>query len=521
MVRGVLCFANGVKEKDIFITTDSRMKSSAAASSELPRDAIEQLLQQVIEFTPSGIVLTGTDGRIVLVNAELERMFGHSRADLLDCPIESLLPKRFRSAHVMFREGKSSEFGSRSPSTGRELFGLRADGTEFPMEVAIHSLQTANGMMVVETIVDISVRKRLERMFQRIVEAAPCGMVMIDAQGGIVLVNPQAETMFGYARDELIGSRLEILLPERFRGAHGAHRLDFAAVPSMRQMGVGRDLTARRKDGSEFPVEIGLSPVPGEDDGLVLATVTDITRRKAMQLELRQANSNLEEFTYAASHDLKSPLRGISDLVEWIVEDLGGAEPQEVSRNLGRVRDRVQRLERVIDDLLAYAHAGTTFTDAVQVDLDGLLGGILELLPRPAGFNVSVNIKAKPFITNKAPLESVLRNLINNAFKHHDRVSGEITIRVEDIGRYCVFTISDDGPGIPPTSQERVFRIFQTLAADGHDHSGIGLALSKRLVEAHGGWIKLDSTAGTRGTSFHVWWPRFQYRKTPDHTGMP
>ncbi len=144
-------------------------------------------------------------------------------------------------------------------------------------------------------------RNIAEELMRRIVEAAPCGMVMIDAEGSIVLVNPQAESMFGYARGELIGHPLETLLPERFRGAHGRHRCQFADAPSMRQMGVGRDLTARRKDGAEFPVEIGLSPVPGEEGGLVLAAVTDITRHKAMQLELSQANANLEEFTYAAS----------------------------------------------------------------------------------------------------------------------------------------------------------------------------------------------------------------------------
>jgi PAS domain S-box-containing protein len=359
-------------------------------------------------------------------------------------------------------------------------------------------------------------RDSAEELMQRIVEAAPCGMVMIDTEGSIVLVNPRAESMFGYARGELIGNPLEKLLPERFRGAHGAHRHQFAGTPSMRQMGVGRDLAARRKDGSEFPVEIGLSPVPGDEGGLVLAAVTDITRHKDMQLELRQANANLEEFTYAASHDLKSPLRGISDLVEWIVEDLGGAEPQEVSRNLGRIRDRIQRLESVIDDLLAYARAGTAFTDAVHVDPKELLPGILELLPRPVGFTVNLEISAQPFVTNKTPLESVLRNLINNAIRHHDLAAGHIVIGVADVGRHCVFTVTDDGPGIPPASQERVFRIFQSLATETREHSGIGLALSKRLVEAHGGWIKVDSTAGVRGTAFHVWWPRFQYRKTPD-----
>jgi PAS domain S-box-containing protein len=498
---------------------DQLTLSSIDLQIEPPRVAIEGLLQQLIEFAPGGVALTMMDGRIVLVNAELERMFGYSRSGLLDSRIEKLLPKQFRSQHAKSRDAAAGDPRLHAPGARRELIGLHANGAEFPIEISINPMQTVRGMMMVESISDISERKVLERMSERIVEAVPCGMVMIDGQGRVVLVNQLAESMFGYSRAELIGCPLEMLLPERYRSAHGALRESFAAAPSTRQMGAGRDLTARRKDGSEFPVEIGLNPVPGDDGGLVLAAVTDISRRKSMQLELRQANSNLEEFTYAASHDLKSPLRGISDLVEWITEDLGGAEPQEVSRNLGRVRDRVQRLERVIDDLLAYARAGTAFTDAVQVDLEDLIAGILEVLPRPAGLSVTVEIKAKPFVTNKAPLESVLRNLTNNAFKHHDLAVGNIEIRIEDVGRYCVFTVSDDGPGIPPASHERVFRIFQTLATETRDHSGIGLALSKRLVEAHGGWIKIESSAGVRGTAFHVWWPRFQYRKTPDPAG--
>jgi PAS domain S-box-containing protein len=348
-------------------------------------------------------------------------------------------------------------------------------------------------------------------LMRTIVECAPCGMVMIDAQGAIALVNPLAESMFGYAREELIGRPVEILLPERLRTSHHAHRRHFAAAPSMRQLGVGRDLIARRKDGSEFPVEIGLNSMAGDEAGLVLAAVTDITRRTAMQRELRQANADLEEFTYAASHDLKAPLRGISDLVEWIVEDLGGAQPHQVTRNLERVRERIQRLEGVIDELLAFAHAGMTIAGAVRVDPEAVIAGILELLPRPPGFSISLGTQAKPFFTNKAPLESVLRNLIGNAVKHHDRPSGNIAIRVEDIGAYCVFTVADDGPGIPSAAQERVFRMFQPLATATREHSGIGLALSKRLVEAQGGWIKLDSTEGVRGTAFRVGWPRLAH----------
>jgi signal transduction histidine kinase len=278
-------------------------------------------------------------------------------------------------------------------------------------------------------------------------------------------------------------------------------------------MGVGRDLTARRKDGTEFSVEIGLNPVPGEEGGLVLAAVTDITRRKAMELELQQANANLEEFSHAASHDLKSPLRGIADLIEWIVEDLGARVTPEVGRNFRRVEDRIRRLEQIIDDLLVYAKAGVTSTDVAPVDPRALIQGVLELQPLPPGFQISVRVAAGPFVTARTPLEAVLRNLIGNAARHHDRETGNIEIRVEDAGRYCLFTVSDDGPGIPVAAQERVFRMFQTLSPTNSGGSGIGLALSKRFVESHGGRIALESADGVRGTSFRVWWPRFQWRK--------
>lgn len=277
-------------------------------------------------------------------------MFGYSRDQLLESPIERLIPERFRPGHAQLRSGNAADRISRAMGAGRELFGQRTDGSEFPIEIGINVLQTLDGVMVIETIVDISVRKGMERMLQKTVGAAPYGMVMIHSRGRIVLVNPQTEVLFGYAREELIGQSVEMLLPERSCGLHGERRAEFTAVASMRQMGAGRDLTARRKDGTEFLVEVALNPVPSEEGGLVLAAVTDITSRRAMELEWRQANTNLEEFSYAASHDMKSPLKAIADLVDWIIEDLGSAAKPEVTRNPGRVTDRIGRLNWVIDD---------------------------------------------------------------------------------------------------------------------------------------------------------------------------
>jgi PAS domain S-box-containing protein len=466
----------------------------------------ERVLARTVEFAPNGVALLSADGLILLTNTELQRMFGYAKTELLEQSIEQLMPERFKAGHAALRAAGGKDI--QSTGAGRELLGRRADGTEFPIEIGLSILETSYGAMVLETIVDLSARERLERMFQKMVEAAPCGMVMIEPRGRIVLANQQLETMFGYARVELIGSPLEMLLPERFRTIHAGHRRAFAAAPAMRQMGVGADLTARRKDGSEFPVEIGLSPMPGEQGGLMLAAVSDISRRKSMELELRLANASIQEFRHTAVHDLKPPLRSISDLLEWIEEDLGTSASPEITRNLYRVCERIQHLDHLIGDLLNYSLAGTPSAEAVAVDPRTLLVEILETQPLPPTLRISLRVQATPFVTSKTALATALCNIIANALKRHDMGGGSLDVRAEEVDHYCVFTVSDDGPGIPFVEQERVFRVSHTLAPTGRGGAMNSLALSKRLVESHGGRITLSSTDGTRGASFRVWWPR-------------
>lgn len=280
-------------------------------------------------------------------------------------------------------------------------------------------------------------------------------------------------------------------------------------------MGRGRDLTALHSDGTELPVEIGLSRVRWQRQTMTLAAISDISQRKRLELELRQANANLEEFTYVASHDLHSPLRGISDLIEWIQGDLADDAPQEVVKNLGRISVRIARMERLIDDLLSYARAGRAATQYQFIKLGELVGDILEIEPIPEGFDVDLQLAVAPFQATKTPLETVLRNLISNAVKHHDRQRGQIHVLAREDDSYCEVSVIDDGPGIPGASKERVFKLFQTLTANERGSSGIGLALTKRLVEVHGGRIEVISPVSDgRGACFRFWWPRFPRRSS-------
>ncbi len=348
--------------------------------------------------------------------------------------------------------------------------------------------------------------------FRRIIEASPYGKVMVNTEGKIVLANAQLNRLFGYEPDELLGQPIEILLPERYREGHPKFREGYHAKPELRTMGAGRDLTALHKDGREFPVEIGLNPLETEQGMMIIAAVTDITVRKKLELELKQANTNLEEFTAVASHDLKSPLRGIADLVLFITEDLGDNIHPDIQHNLDRIGVRIRRMERLITDLLSYSRAGRAATELTLIHPKELIDALVEMQAPPSGFEIVITNSSAPFRAVQTPLETVLRNLISNAIKHHDRSEGRIEIKVEEAGSYCIFTVTDDGPGIPQVAHERVFKLFQTLATKKDDSSGIGLAVTKRMVECHGGRIILESTDGVRGSTFKFWWPRFARR---------
>ena len=470
------------------------------------------LLARAFNAAPNGFVLVGRDGVIVAANTALETMFGHAPGALVGRPLEGLLPDTAREAHVVLRGAFFERPEPRAMGAGRVLFARRADGQDFLVEIGLNPLSGPHGPLVLASVVDISERLALESAFRGLFDASPYGLLIVDDAGRIVMANRVIAESLGHTPAALGGQPLETLLPERYRGAHGGLMASYRATGEARMMGRGRDLTALHSDGSELPVEIGLSRVRWQRQMMTLAAISDISVRKRLELELRQANADLQEFTYVASHDLRSPLRGIADLVEWINGDLI-EPPSEVRRNLERIGQRIGRMERLIDDLLSYARAGRAATKFTQVELGALVRGILEIQPLPAGFELTLDLAVAPFPATHTPLETVLRNLLSNAVKHHDRSNGHIRVSARNDDSFCEISVADDGPGIPVIANDRIFKLFQTLTARESGGSGIGLALTKRLVEVHGGRIEVQSPLQDgRGACLRFWWPRFPRR---------
>jgi PAS domain S-box-containing protein len=474
-------------------------------------------VKQLVDAIPVGAMVTDDSGNIVYANTELLEVLGYQEDGLATKNLDSLLPSRFKSGHALLMQDYFKNPQKRQMGAERDLFALHRSGTEIPIEIGLNPIYIQQKLRVLITLIDISPRLGINKMFQRFLGVAPHGVLVADSAGKIRHVNTILCDYFGYSEEELINSPIEMLLPTRYRNKHHGLRASYSAAPDVRLMGAGRDLTALHKDGREFPVEIGLSPFEnGVDDKMTLVSLMDITERKRMEMSLKETNDNLEEFTYVASHDLRSPLRGISDLLVWIKEDLGEDIIPSVAKNIGRISVRISKMESLIEDLLKYARAGKEIADATDVHLETMIDNIIDFVEIPNAIKIEKNIKIESIATAPTPLETVLRNLISNAVKHHDKETGKLKIECYPENNLCHFKVCDDGPGIPEASLERIFRLFQTASSSGKNSSGIGLSVSRRLAETHGGRIKAENNIHQEGSTFHLWWPRFIRKDTHD-----
>jgi PAS domain S-box-containing protein len=473
-------------------------------------------LTSVINSVPIAIVMVDANGQIVLVNKQTELLFRYSSEQLLGEQVELLVPYRFRSGHPEMRNSYFRNPIARPMGMGRDLFGLRRDGTEFPIEIGLSPIHTNDGLFIVSAIVDITERKRLEARFRATVESAPTAMIMVDPAGTMVLVNRETAKIFGYNQEELLGAKVETLIPDRFRSNHPQLRTDYFADPEARPMGKGRDLYGLRKDGTEFPVEIGLNPLRTDEGAFILAAILDLTTRKKAEEQLRRSNealevSNLElqQFAYIASHDLQTPLRAIGGYAEFLKRDYQGKLGEDADNYLIRIVDGVQRMHTLVNDLLSYSRVESQsrpFTDVSLQDSFEDARLMLEASINEVGCEVTCG--SLPTVSgDRAQLAQLLQNLIGNAVKYHANESPRVRVSAELQDERWLVSVNDNGIGIPVNQRERIFEIFKRLhSQEAYPGTGIGLAVCRRIVHRHGGKIWAESEPG-QGSTFYFTLP--------------
>ena len=482
--------------------------------------------RDLLESTPDAIVMVNVTGRIVLVNSQAEQVFGYGRAELLGQPVEVLLPDRFRSGHLGYRADYFTQPRTRTMGAGLELYGLRKGGEEFPVEISLSPLSTEEGTMVMSAIRDITDRRKADKKFKDLLESAPDAMVIVNRAGMIDLVNSQAVKLFGWTREELLGQKIEALVPERFRARHPGYRIGFFAQPRPRSMGAGLELFGLRRDGTEFPVEISLSPLETEEGLFVSSAIRDVTERKRFEQTLRDKNVELENaalvrdrFFASMSHELRTPLNAIIGFTGTLLMKLPGPLNDEQEKQLRIVQTGARHLLSLINDLLDLAKldAGQANMEFENVDCNSVVEEVAATLRPEAekkGLSFTLSLADPPAIlrTDRRALSQIIINLTGNAIKFTERggVSLKQEHRADGESKFLAISVEDSGPGIAEQDQPRLFEAFsRAVAADRrkHEGTGLGLHLSRKLAEQLGGAITFKSDLG-RGSTFTLELPR-------------
>ena len=490
------------------------------------RKAAEKHLAQMegryrglLEAAPDAMVVVKPGGEIVLLNVQAEKQFGYRRDELVGQKVKNIIPEGFAERLIADGTRTAAQALEQQMGNGLELYGRRKNGSDFPIEIMLSPLESAEGILVTAAIRDISVRKaaeqhlaQMEGRYRGLLEAAPDAMVVVNPAGEIVLLNVQAENKFGYSRDELVGQQVKNIIPEGFAERLLADALRSVEDALAQQIGTGIELTGRRKDGSDFPIEIMLSPLESAEGILVTAAVRDITTRKKAEVhllqkmeELNRSNEELGQFAYIASHDLQEPLRMVASYTQLLSRRYKGKLDANADEFISYAVDGANRMQRLIQDLLAFSRIGTKGQDLLDISSEDALQQALTNLRsaiEESGAQVTHD-PLPPVMADETQLIQLFQNLVGNAIKYQTSGAPRVHVSTErNSAKKWIFSVRDNGLGIDPQYFEKIFGMFQRLhKREEFAGTGIGLAICKKIVERHGGTISVESQPG-QGSTF-------------------
>ena len=483
----------------------------------------ERKCSDLVQYSPDGIISLDKTGNFLSFNTAAEHMTGFSA--------EKVLGKHFTKIGILAEKSIQKtlkEFGLLLTGAERPPFELdiiRKDRTRRVMEVNARLIEQDDREAWLQLILrDITERKEAERALDRsenllrtIINATKDAMIAVGEDGFINLFNPAAEKMFGRKKDEMIGQPLDLLIPEQYRQRHRQYVKDyFVSKKPNRVIGNTLEVQAQHSEGYVLPIELSLSIGVVDNKRVVIAVARDITERKKAEqtleelnaalettnLELLRTNKELQEFAYITAHDLKTPLRAIGTLADWLSVDYADQFDDQGKENVRLLVTKAKQMSFLIDDILRYSGAGQNAQKPQDVDLNRILSEVIQEVAPPEHIRVTVENPLPTLVCKKTHIIQIFQNLLSNAIKYMDKPEGQITVRCTEQDDVWRFGVTDNGPGIEKKYFDKIFKIFQTLSPrEGVESTGIGLSIVKKLVELNKGAVWVESELG-QGSTF-------------------
>ncbi len=471
----------------------------------------ESTFRTLLDAVPSAILLIDPQGRITYANPTAFAYFGYSTEDFVSLKVEELMPVDFRDRHISLRAKYASNPSIRKMAPDMDLLARRQDGSTFPVEIGLSPLKTENGIFVLATINDLTEFKRAHEHQARLaamLEGSNYAVIVFKPGGKVITWNPGAERLYGFSADETVDLPIESIMGEQFH----AYALEVVARFSDGKGALETETRRRKKDGSS--VDVALTSSPAFDEHRRLTAIVelsyDITDRKRAAAELLQrarelarSNENLEHFAYVASHDLQEPLRMITSYLQLLEHRYKGNIDKDADEFIGFAVDGAKRMQSLIADLLNYSRAGRN-TELRPVSLEETAKRATAALAARVNESGAVVCYDAPIevMADRSGLYHLMLNLLSNALKFSGDEPPQVRIEAQREGAFWVVSVTDNGIGINPVHQDRIFGMFERLhARDRYEGNGIGLATCKRIVEAYGGRIWVESEPG-KGSSF-------------------
>jgi PAS domain S-box-containing protein len=502
---------------------NTRLEDCVATRTAELKEANQTLawMSRLVEHSNDAVIRLDPQGCLLSWNPAAERLYGYRIEEVLGRPLSMLAPEDLADETDELIERIKRGEHVESFQTTR----VRKTGEHIRVSLTLSAIRNAAGEVegVSKISHDITDRKRADEMFRLAVEAAPNAMVMVDGKGNIILVNAPTETMFGYRREELMGQDVDILLRVEDRGPHREHRSAFMHEPRARRMS-GRELHGRRKDGTQFPVEVGLNPIHTDQGTWVLSAIVDISERKRAEEEIKSLNqdlerrvaertaelgsaiSELESFAYSVSHDLRAPLRQIAGFSKILVEECGSELSADSRKYLTRVHEGAQQMGALIDDLLNFAKIGRQPVKRRLTPLRAVIDQALDILkPEFEGREIEWQIDSLWSVEcDPDLLRQVFINLLENALKYsRGRACAVIQVGQASLEQQQVVFVRDNGTGFDMRYADKLFGVFQRLhRAQEFEGTGVGLAIAQRIIHKHGGRIWAEAQPEKGATFF-------------------